>query len=104
MGEIGRDRREYLYDMSYCDILLIQRGYRRRNILQYQLQRLQAFGAFFCMSGTTKTPEDFLPLYVDRYIDDDDDMLLPDKEQVARMVAEIEAVNAQRNVKKMEQK
>ena len=104
MGEIGRDRMEYLYDMSYCDILLIQRGYRRRNILQYQLQRLQAFGAFFCMSGTTKTPEDFLPLYVDRYIDDDDDMLLPDKEQVARMVAEIEAVNAQRNVKKMEQK
>ena len=104
MGEIGRDRNEYLYDMSYCDILMIRRGYRRRNILQYQLQRLQAFGAFFCMSGTTKTPEDFLPLYVDRYIDDDDDMLLPDKEQVARMVAEIEAVNAQRNVKKMEQK
>jgi hypothetical protein len=47
------------------------------------------------MSGTTKTPEDFLPLYVDRYIDDNDP-LLPDKEQVARMVAEIEAVNAQR--------
>lgn len=94
MGEIGRDRREYLYEMSYCDILLIQRGYRRRNILQYQLQRLQAFGSFFCMSGTTKTPEDFLPMYIDRYIDDDDP--LPDKEQVARMVAEIEAVNAQR--------
>jgi hypothetical protein len=74
---------------------LIQRGYRRRNILQYQLQRLQAFGSFFCMSGTTKTPEDFLPLYVDRYIGEDDP-LLPDKEQVAAMVAEIEAINAQR--------
>lgn len=95
MGEIGRDRHEYLYDMSYCDILLIQRGYRRRNILQYQLQRLQAFGSFFCMSGTTKTPEDFLPLYVDRYIDDDEP-LLPDDEQVAALVAEIEAINSQR--------
>jgi hypothetical protein len=98
VGEIGRDRMEYLYDMSYCDILLIQRGYRRRNILQYQLQRLQAFGAFFCMSGTTKTPENFLPLYVDRYIDDDDP-LLPDKEQVAAMIAEIDAINAHRNRK-----
>ena len=82
MGEIGRDRHEYLYEMSYCDILLIQRGYRRRNILQYQLQRLQAFGAFFCMSGTQKTPQDFIPLYIDRYIEDDEEWL-PDKEQVA---------------------
>jgi len=67
VGEIGRDRREFLYEMSYCDILLIQRGYRRRNILQYQLQRLQAYGAFHCMSGSKKTPEQWLPLYVDRY-------------------------------------
>lgn len=95
MGEIGRDRHEYLYDMSYCDILLIQRGYRRRNILQYQLQRLQAFGSFFCMSGTTKTPEDFLPLYVDRYTDDDDDFALPTSEEIAAIVAEQKAFNAQ---------
>jgi hypothetical protein len=67
VGEIGRDRREYLYEMSYCDILLIQRGYRRRNILQYQLQRLQAYGAFHCMSGSKKEPQEWLPLYVDRY-------------------------------------
>jgi hypothetical protein len=80
--------------MSYCDILLIQRGYRRRNILQYQLQRLQAFGAFFCMSGTTKTPEDFLPLYVDRYIEDDD-FDLPTSEEIAAIVAEQKAFNAQ---------
>ena len=67
MGEIGRDRREYLFEMSYCDILLIQRGYRRRNVLQYQLQRLQAYGAFHCMSGSKKRPQEWLPLYVDRY-------------------------------------
>ena len=82
--------------MSYCDILLIQRGYYRRNVIQYQLQRLQAYGAFFCMSGTNKTPEDFLPMYFDRYIVDDDPML-PSKEQMTEMLAEIDAINAQRN-------
>lgn len=102
MGEIGRDRHEYLYEMTYCDILLIQRGYRRRNILQYQLQRLQAFGAFFCMSGTNKTPQDFIPLYIDRYIDDDD---LPQltEEEIKEIQAEMVAWNEQRNVKKVEQ-
>ena len=30
MGEIGLDRREYLYDLTYCDIVLIGRGYDRR--------------------------------------------------------------------------
>lgn len=102
MGEIGRDRHEYLYEMTYCDILLIQRGYRRRNILQYQLQRLQAFGAFFCMSGTQKTPQDFIPLYIDRYIDEDD---LPQltEEEIKEIQAEMVAWNDQLNVKKVEQ-
>lgn len=67
MGEIGRDRLEYLYDMMYWEIALIIRGYRRRNILQYQLQRLQAYGAFHCMGGSKKKPDEWLPLYVDRY-------------------------------------
>ncbi|MBR6077846.1 MAG: hypothetical protein IKP63_05795 [Paludibacteraceae bacterium] len=67
MGEIGRDRREYLYEMSYCDILLIQRGYRRRNVLQYQLQRLQAYGAFHCIGGSKKEPQEWLPMYFDHY-------------------------------------
>lgn len=80
MGEIGRDRHEFLYEMSYCDILLIRRGYRRRNILQYQLQRLQAYGAFHCMSGSEKDPQEWLPLYIDRYkIDDNDSPLTQDE-------------------------
>lgn len=95
MGEIGRDRREFLYDMSYCDILLIQRGYRRRNILQYQLQRLQAYGAFHCMSGSgNKAPGDWLPMYIDRYIDDDSDFDGPSPEDIAEIAAEMEAISA----------
>ena len=72
MGEIGRDRREYLYDMSYCDILLIIRGYRRRNVLQYQFQRLQAFHSLFSMRENKegRTPDQLWPCYFDRYISD----------------------------------
>ena len=54
--------------MSYCDIVLIIRGYRRRNILQYQLQRIQAWASMFCMGNKDgKTPDDVIPLYFDHY-------------------------------------
>ena len=92
MGEIGRDRREYLYEMSYCDILLIQRGYRRRNILQYQLQRLQAYGAFHCMSGSKKTPEQWLPLYVDRYKMVNNDSPPISEEEIAEMLEDMKQI------------
>ena len=95
MGEIGRDRHEYLYEMSYCDIYLIQRGYRRRNILQYQLQRLQAFGAFHCMSGSKKTPEDWIPLYFDRYIEDEEVVSPMSQEDYDELQAEMAAINSQ---------
>ena len=48
------------------------------------------------MGGAKKDPEEWLPLYLDRYITDDDPML-PSKEQMAEMLAEIDAINAQRN-------
>lgn len=92
MGEIGRDRREYLYEMSYCDILLIQRGYRRRNILQYQLQRLQAYGAFHCMSGSKKTPGQWLPLYVDRYKMVNNDAPPISEEEIAEMLEDMKQI------------
>ena len=92
MGEIGRDRREYLYEMSYCDILLIQRGYRRRNILQYQLQRLQAYGAFHCMGGSKKTPEQWLPLYVDRYKMVNNDAPPISEKEVAEMLEDMKQI------------
>lgn len=92
MGEIGRDRREYLFDMSYCDILLIQRGYRRRNILQYQLQRLQAYGAFHCMSGSKKTPEQWLPLYVDRYKMVNNDAPPISEKEIAEMLEDMKQI------------
>ena len=43
--------------MSWWEILLIIRGYDWRNVLQYQLQRLQAFCAMFAFSGNKKNLE-----------------------------------------------
>lgn len=71
VGEIGRDRLEYLYEMSYCEIALIIRGYRRRNVLQYQFQRMQVFASTFAFRDNKdqKKAEDMWPLYFDKYID-----------------------------------
>jgi len=93
VGEIGRDRREYLYEMSWREILLIIRGYRRRNVLLYQLQRLTAYGALFAMSGDKqqKGPEGWIPLYVDRYITEDVPVISEEEEK--EMLEEIAALN-----------
>lgn len=89
---MGRDRHEYLYDMMYWEIYLIQRGYRHRNVLLYQLQRLTAYGSFFCMSGTDKSPQDWLKLYFDQYKAPEGISKLTNEDR-DDLVAEIEAEN-----------
>lgn len=79
--------------MSYCDIVLIIRGYRRRNVLQYQLQRLQVFASTFAFNGNPKglKPEEIWPLYFDRYIEN----VAPpiSQAEIEEMQAEIRAMN-----------
>lgn len=95
VGEIGRDRKEYLYEMSYCEIMLIIRGYRRRNVLQYQLQRMQVFASTFCMGGNKegKEPQQLWPLYFDKYIDHSQPPI--SEEEIEDLQAEMEALNKQ---------
>lgn len=95
MGEIGRNRKEYLYEMSYCEIMLIIRGYRRRNVLQYQLQRMQVFASTFCMGGNKdgKEPQQLWPLYFDKYIDHSQPPI--SEEEIEDLQAEMEALNRQ---------
>ena len=59
--------------MSWLDITLIIQGYRHRNALQYQLQRIQAWAAAFCMGNKDhKSPEDLFHLYCDDYLNPDE--------------------------------
>jgi hypothetical protein len=51
VGEIGFNRHEYLYDLDYCDILLISRGYFRRTREMWSAIRWQTYN-LMCVSMT----------------------------------------------------
>ena len=95
VGECGIYWRDYLYELEYWQILLQIRGYRRRNILQYQLQRIQAFSSMFAFSGNKehKQPQDIIPLYFDDYKDMDDDEPPMTDEEAQKLQAEMAAIN-----------
>lgn len=78
--------------MKWWEILLIIQGYRRRNVLQYQLQRIQALASAFCMGNEDgKRPQDLIDLYIDHYIDEDEDQL--SQQEVDDLQAEMAAIN-----------
>ena len=66
VGEIGIDRHVFLYDLQFWEIRRIVKGYRRRDILKYQLLRLCAYMSCFSMRDAEgKKPEDWLALSFD---------------------------------------
>jgi hypothetical protein len=78
--------------MKWWEILLIIQGYRRRNVLQYQLQRIQAWASAFCMGNKeNKRPQDLVDLYIDHYIEEGEEQLT--KEEQDEILAEIRAEN-----------
>ena len=78
--------------MKWLEILLIIQGYRRRNVLQYQLQRLQAWASAFCMGNKEgKRPQDLMDLYFDHYIDETEEQLT--QQEVDDLQAEMAAIN-----------
>ena len=80
--------------MNYCEITLIIRGYRRRNILQYQLQRMQIHAATFCMGNPDKVkPTDIVHLYFDDYKGQEEPPKTP--EEMEKMQTELDALAAQ---------
>lgn len=83
--------------MRWWEIMLIIQGYRRRNVLQYQLQRIQAWASAFCMGNPKqKTPNEFFKLYCDDYITEEEQPPLTIEEQ-KELQAEMAAINASLN-------
>ena len=71
---------------------MIIQGYRRRNVLQYQLQRIQAWASDFCMGNKDgKRPQDLVDLYIDHYIDETEEQL--SQQEVDDLQAEMAAIN-----------
>ena len=81
--------------MRWWEILLTIQGYRRRNVLQYQLQRITAWASAFCMGNKNNVqPQDFFHLYCDDYASDSEDEDISDDEIEAirqQIIAENEA-------------
>ena len=73
MGEIGINRREYLYDLDFLDILMIERGYERRYRHIWSTTRWQTYYQMLMQCGSDKLrehgingPTDLLPLPWDK--------------------------------------
>ena len=76
VGEIGIDRRAFLYDMRYWEVLRIIRGYRRRDWLKLQLMAECTYAAMYAMRDPKgMTPQKMFP---DLFKPEDDDTPAPD--------------------------
>ena len=63
MGEIGISPHEFLYELSYWEVLRIIRGYRKRDRLTHQLIAEAVFAAMHTMRDSKgKTVKDFFPM------------------------------------------
>ena len=102
VGEIGIPRREFLYEIRGWEARRILKGYQRRHILMYQLQRMQVWASMFCMGNPEKkTPSDILHLYFDDF-DKESDKPISDDE-IRQMQEEMAAIN-RANARKQKRK
>lgn len=98
VGEVGLPRREYLYDLTYCDIVLILRGYEQRHRHLWSATRWQTFYLMSAQVGSDgmrkanlNRPTDLIQFPWERDTPGD----LPTEEEAQQMLAEMEAINAQ---------
>ena len=94
MGEIGFARKEYLYDLTWCDMILIERGYSRRNREMWSASRWSTYNVMmaFCGSeGLAKSginnPKDLLQFPWEKQT-----VIITDNERES-LLAELKAIN-----------
>ena len=62
VGEIGIDRRAFLYDLRYWEVLRIIKGYRRRDWLKLQLMAECTYAAMYAIRDPKgMTPQKMFP-------------------------------------------
>ena len=93
MGEIGIQRREFLYDLRFWEVRRIIRGYRNRDRLKHQLMAECAYAAIYAMRDPKgKTVADMFPqIFEDDDINDEPPMT---DEEAEELQAEMDAFNA----------
>lgn len=74
MGEIGIQRREFLYDIRFWEVRRIIRGYHQRDRLKHQLMAECVYAAIYAMRDPNgKSVADMFPMIFDSDDDDPDD-------------------------------
>ena len=93
VGEIGIQRREFLYDIRFWEVRRIIRGYRNRDRLKHQLMAECAYAAIYAMRDPKgKTVADMFPqIFEDDDINDEPPMT---DEEAEELQAEMDAFNA----------
>lgn len=96
MGEIGFPRHEYLYELTYCDLLLITRGFQRRQRHGWEQARLIAYHVRYCMGlskgENAKTLTEWLPFPWEH---EQREAELPSEEEIKEMQALMDTINQQ---------
>jgi hypothetical protein len=99
VGEIGRDRREFLYDLTFCEIILISRGYHRRQHPSWEQTRWIAYQVRYCLGvpkgEIAKPPHQWMPFSWEK-----EPRHRVSREEIDDMQALIANVNAELNEKK----
>ena len=77
------------------------KGYQRRHVLMYQLQRMQVWASMFCMGNPEKkTPLDIFHLYFDDFDKDESPI---SEDEIRHMQAEMTTIN-RKNARKRKRK
>lgn len=85
VGEIGIERRTFLYDIQFWEVRRIIKGYRRRDWLKLQMMAECTYAAMYAMRDPKgMTPQKMFP---DLFKPEDDDTPAPDitEEEVAEL-------------------
>lgn len=97
MGEIGLNRREYLYELKYWELEAIREGYDRRSyhlwggLRWHAFQNMMAFvGGDAMRENGINHPKDLLPLPWDEGEEQQDDF---DEEYANEMLNLVDSVN-----------
>ena len=90
MGEIGFNRHEFLYELSWWEIKAIIKGYRRRNKALLESARLYTYYILCAQGATIDSPEK-----LQKFTWDDEDR---QQERISeKEVAELQALIAESN-------
>lgn len=94
MGEIGISPHEFLYELSYWEVLRIIRGYRRRGRLRDQLIAEAVFAIMHTMRDSKgKTVKDFFPMLFEDPDGDEREPADITDEEIDELQAEMDAWN-----------